>query len=60
MTFKALNSRLDQEKILKAAGAVEGYYGVWTLNGQTVGYREECDRDEDRIFYEHFVRSDLL
>lgn len=60
MTFKAIDSRLDQEKILIAAGATHEGYGIWRLNGEIVGYHEEVDRDEDRIFYDHFVRSDLL
>jgi hypothetical protein len=60
MTFKAITSRLDQEKILIAAGAQHIGYGVWKKDGEIVGYHEEVDRDDDRIFYDHFVREDLL
>ena len=28
-------------------------------NGELVGYMEEHDRDEDRIWYDHFVREDF-
>jgi hypothetical protein len=37
------------------------YHGGGELyhNGELVGYMEETDRDEDRIWYDHFVREDF-
>ena len=57
--FIALSSVTAQEKILKAAGATHVFYGTWELKGELVGYRDEWDRDEDRIYYDYFVRKDL-
>ena len=36
-------------------------YGVGYLQGdQIVGYSEEIDRDEDRIYFDYFVREDFV
>jgi hypothetical protein len=34
--------------------------GAAMLNGEEVGYRREVDRERDRIWYDYFVRSDLM
>jgi hypothetical protein len=53
----SLASTVEYEKVLKHFGAV----GYWTasLNGQWIGEVVECDRDEDRIYYDHLVLREL-
>jgi hypothetical protein len=48
-----LASSFDYDKMVKHFGAV----GYWNshLDGKLIGYVEECDRDEDRIYYDHFI-----
>ena len=48
------------EKIAAANSFTGGEYGVWYHNGQMVSYREEFDRDEDRYYYDYYVREDFV
>jgi hypothetical protein len=57
--FVSFPSVSAQERILKAAGAQGSRWGDWWLDGKLVGYREEIDRDEDRMYFDYFVRKDL-
>ena len=57
--FVSVPSVSAQESILEAAGATHGRMGDWWLDGRLAGYREEIDRDEDRMYFDYFVRKDL-
>jgi hypothetical protein len=55
--YVSLASTVEYENVLEHFGAV----GYWTahLDGEEIGYVEECDRDEDRIYYEYVVLRKL-
>jgi hypothetical protein len=51
-------SKLTFAQIGKELGANE-YSGLLYLNDEMVGYCKEWDREEDRIYYDYFVREDV-
>jgi hypothetical protein len=55
--YASLASTVEYEKVLEHFGAT----GYWTahLDGKEIGYVEECDRDEDRIYYDYCVLREL-
>jgi hypothetical protein len=54
-------SSTEFDRIAQAAGAEWVYnMGALMLNGEEVGYRREVDRERDRIWYDYYVRSDLM
>lgn len=48
-----LASTIDYEKVV-AHFEANGYWHAF-LNGKIIGYVDECDRTEDRIYYDHFI-----
>jgi hypothetical protein len=46
-------------RVQKEHGFTDHGGGQLYHNGELVGYMEETDRDEDRIWYDHFVREDF-
>lgn len=57
--FVEVQNGSTQHNVLSNRGA-KHLCGDWYLNGELVGYREEIDRDEDRIYYSFWIREDLL
>jgi hypothetical protein len=54
----SLASTVDYEKVINHFGVpVEGYWAA-RVDGELIGYVEEIDRDEDRIYYEYFIMKE--
>lgn len=54
-------SKQEFERIAKSSGAEWVYHmGALMLNGKEIGYRKEVDREEDNIWYDYYVRSDMM
>ncbi len=51
-------SKLTFAQIGKELGA-DVHSGLMYLNDEMVGYLQEWDREEDRIYYDYFVREDV-